>query len=268
MKEQIRKQLGLDVPIWIQYGRWVSGVFRGDLGMMMWADVPVSEELGARLPVTVELGLMALATSLLISLPIGVYSAIRQDTVGDYVARSFAILCIALPGFWIGTMVVVLPARYLGWTPPEIYVPFAKDPADNLLHIQIPGVITGMASAGINMRMTRTMMLEVLRQDYIRTAWSKGLGERVIIVRHALKNAFIPVITIIGLQVPVVVSGTVIIEQIFSLPGIGRMLVNATFERDYTTLSGITFVIAIFILFVNLLIDLTYAYLDPRLKYT
>lgn len=157
MKEQIRKQLGLDVPIWVQYGRWVSGVFRGDLGMMMWADIPVSEEFGARLPVTVELGLMALATSLLISLPIGIYSAIRQDTVGDYIARSFAILCIALPGFWIGTMVVVLPARYLGWTPSVIYVPFAKDPAENLLQVLIPGVITGMASAGINMRMTRTM---------------------------------------------------------------------------------------------------------------
>jgi peptide/nickel transport system permease protein len=268
MKEVIAKQLGLDVPVHVQYGRWMGGIiFRGDLGTMMWQNIPITEELKFRLPITFELGILALLTSLIISFPIGIYSAIRQDTIGDYAGRSFAILCIGVPGFWLGTMVMVIPTYYLGWAPPILYVPFGENPGENLIQFIIPGVILGMATAGINMRMTRTMMLEVLRQDYIKTAWSKGLRERVIITRHALKNALIPVVTIVGLQIPILVGGTVIIETIFNLPGMGRMLVDATFSRDYTTLSGVTFVIAIFIMFSNLIVDLTYAWLDPRVRY-
>ena len=267
MRAKIAAQLGLDAPIYVQYGRWMGGILRGDLGDMLWADIPITEELLKRLPVTVELGVIAIIASILISFPIGIYSGIRQDTVVDYIARSFAILCIAVPGFWLGTMVVVLPAVYLNWSPAVFYIPFIDDPGGNFIQFIIPGIILGMATAGINMRMTRTMMLEVLRQDFVRTAWAKGLREKIIVFRHVLKNALIPVITIIGLQIPIVVGGAVIIEQIFNLPGLGRMLVRATAERDYTTLSGVTFLIAIFVLFVNLLVDLSYGYLDPRVRY-
>jgi peptide/nickel transport system permease protein len=268
MKEVIAKQLGLDVPVHVQYGRWMGGILlRGDLGTMMWQKIPITEELKYRLPITFELGILALLIGLMISFPIGIYSAIQQDTMGDYVGRSFAILCIAVPGFWLGTMVMVLPPYYFGWSPSVLYVPFQENPGENLIQFIIPAAILGMATAGINMRMTRTMMLEVLRQDYIRTAWAKGVRERIIITRHALKNALIPVVTIVGLQIPVLVGGTVIIETIFNLPGMGRMLVDATFSRDYTTLSGVTFFIAIFIMICNLIVDLTYAWLDPRIQY-
>jgi peptide/nickel transport system permease protein len=268
MREVIAKQLGLDVPVHVQYGRWMGGILlRGDLGTMMWQKIPITEELKYRLPITFELGILALLIGLMISFPIGIYSAIQQDTIGDYAGRSFAILCIAVPGFWLGTMVMVLPPYYFGWSPPVLYVPFRENPTENLIQFIIPAAILGMATAGINMRMTRTMMLEVLRQDYIRTAWAKGVRERIIITRHALKNALIPVVTIVGLQIPVLVGGTVIIETIFNLPGMGRMLVDATFSRDYTTLSGVTFFIAVFIMFCNLIVDLTYVWLDPRVQY-
>ena len=268
MGAEIAKQLGMDKPIIIQYGKWIGDIlFRGDLGTMLWQKVPITEELKYRLPITFELGILALITGLLIAFPIGIYSAIRQETISDYIGRSFAILCIAIPGFWLGTMMMVIPPYYFGWSPPVLHIPFRENPSQNLLQFIIPAVILGMASAGINMRMTRTMMLEVLRQDYIRTAWSKGLRERIIIIRHGLKNALIPVVTIVGLQIPVLIGGTVIIETIFNLPGMGRMLVDAIFQRDYPTLSGVTFLVAAFIMLSNLLVDITYSWLDPRIRY-
>jgi len=268
MREQIAKELGLDKPVWAQYGDWIWGILsRGDLGNRLWEGTPVTAEILERLPVTFELGVWAVVTGLLISFPVGAYSAIRQDTIGDYVGRSFAIACIALPGFWIATLVVVLPSIWVGWSPQIDIVPFTQNPAAHMVQFVIPGAILGMSMAGINMRMTRTMMLEVLRQDYIRTAWAKGLKERVIVIRHALKNALIPVVTIIGLQVPIVVGGSVIIEDIFMLPGIGRLVVGSAFQRDYTALSGAVLFISTGVLFINLLVDLTYAWLDPRVQY-
>jgi len=267
-KELLTKELGMDKPVWEQYGVWIGGVItRGDLGTRLWEKSSVTEEVLRRLPVTFELGLMGLVTAILISFPIGIYSGIRQDTIGDYVGRSIAILCIALPGFWIGTLVVTLPSIWWNWSPPIRVVDFVDNPIENLGQFIIPGVIVGMGMAGANMRMVRTMMLEVLRQDYIRTAWAKGLRERVVVVRHALKNAMIPVITVIGLNVPILIGGTVIIEQIFTLPGIGRLVVSSAFERDYPTLSGTVFFIAGGVMFINLLVDLTYAWLDPRVQY-
>jgi len=267
-RQALEHDLGLDVPIYVQYVTWVGDIFlHGDLGDSLWTSTSVTEEILSRLPVTFELGLMALVVALLIAIPIGVYSAIRQDTVGDYVGRSFAILCIAVPGFWLGTMVVVFPSLWWGWSPPIMLIPFTEDPMGNLGMFMLPAVVLGMAMAGVTMRMSRTMMLEVLRQDYIRTAWSKGLRERVIVMRHSLKNALIPVITIVGLQVPLLIGGAVIIEQIFCLPGIGRLILNATFARDYPIVTGVMFVMALFILVVNLVVDLTYAYLDPRVQY-
>jgi peptide/nickel transport system permease protein len=260
--------MGLDVPVHIQYVRWIGNIIlHGDLGDSLWDKSSVSEEVSRRIPVTLELGFLALVVSQIIALPIGIYSAIRQDTGGDYIARTFAILCISLPGFWIGTMVVVFPSIWWNWSPATILIPLVEDPLGNLQMFIIPAVIMGMLLSGVTMRMTRTMMLEVLRQDYIRTAWSKGLKERVIIIRHALKNALIPVITIVGLQMPVMIGGSVVMEQIFCLPGIGRLLVEATFERDYPVISGVMLFFAVGILIINLAVDLTYGYFDPRVQY-
>ncbi|HEX9976932.1 MAG TPA: ABC transporter permease [Dehalococcoidales bacterium] len=264
---RLRQQMGLDKPIYVQYGRWVGSAFRGDLGESLWSGRSITSEMGAKLPISLELGIMAMITALIIALPIGIYSAIRQDTGGDYVGRSFAILCISLPGFWLGTMVIVFPSVWWNWTPSMEYIPLFSDPGTNLVQFIIPAVIMGMVMSGNTMRMTRTMMLEVLRQDYIRTAWSKGLVERVVVTRHALKNALIPVVTIIGLQVPILIGGTAIMEQIFVLPGVGRYLVEALGRRDYPILSGINLIMASFVLIVNLVVDLVYAYLDPRVQY-
>jgi len=273
----IEHELGLDVPILTQYGRWIgvwpgedgsfSGIFQGDLGTSLWKDTPVLEEIAARWPVTLELGLMGLIIAQLIALPIGIYSALRQDTWGDYIGRSFAILCIAVPGFWLATIIIVFPSIWWGYSPPIMLIRFTEDPIGNLRMFIVPAIVLGMAISGSTMRMTRTMMLEVLRQDYIRTAWAKGLRERVVILRHALKNALIPVITVIGYWVPVMIGGTVIIEQIFGLPGMGRLLLDATQNRDYTIVSGVTLIFAFGMVFINLMIDLTYAYLDPRVHY-
>ena len=263
----VKEKLGLDVPIYTQYGRWIWGVFQGDLGKSMWTNRPVTQILTERLPVSLELGIMAIIIGLIIALPIGIYSAMRQDTAGDYIGRTFAILCIALPSFWLGTIVVVLPSVWWGWSPSLNYVSFVKNPLGNLEAFIIPAIILGMTMSGVTMRMTRTMMLEVLRQDYIRTAWSKGLTERTIVTRHAMKNAFIPVVTIIGLQLPVLIGGSVVLEQIFTLPGIGMLLIESITKRDYTIVSGVNLVMAAFVLIINLAVDVTYAYLDPRVHY-
>ncbi|MBI3040978.1 MAG: ABC transporter permease [Chloroflexi bacterium] len=277
MEADIRHKLGLDVPVHIQYGRWlgivrqedgnIHGIFQGNLGDSLWRKVPVKEEILQRLPVTLELGAFGIITALILALPIGVYSAIRQDTGGDYLGRTIAILAISLPSFWVGTMVVVYPSIWWGWAPAMEYINPAQNLPANLIQFLIPGIIMGMLTSGSTMRITRTMMLEVLRQDYIRTAWAKGLSERTIIVRHAMKNALIPVVTVIALRVPLLIGGTVVIETIFSLPGIGRLLVDALNKRDYPIISGINLMLAVFVLLMNLLVDLTYGYLDPRVVY-
>ena len=276
-RDVLERQLGLDVPQIVQYGRWLgvvpqadggfSGVFQGDLGSSWWRGLPVVDLLGSAWPVTLELALMGLIITQLIALPIGVYSALRQDEWGDYIGRSFAILCVSVPGFWLATLVIVFPAIWWGYMPPIMLVHFTEDPIGNLRMFIVPAIILGMALAGVTMRMTRTMMLEVLRQDYIRTAWAKGLGERVVVLRHTLKNALIPVITIIGLGVPFLLGGTVIIEQIFVLPGMGRLIIDAVQHRDCPLINGIMLLFAVILVLVNLMVDLTYAYLDPRVHY-
>jgi peptide/nickel transport system permease protein len=251
----------------IQYVHWLGDVFRGDLGNSLWTKVPVIDEVSTRLPVSTELGLLALIIGQIIALPIGVYSAIRQDSAGDYVGRSLAIMCIAVPSFWLGTMIMVFPAIWWGWTPPMKYIPLFDDPVGNIGQFILPSIILGMVLSGTTMRMTRTMMLEVLRQDYIRTAWAKGLSERTVVMRHALKNALIPVVTIVGMQLPLLIGGSVVLEQIFCLPGIGQYLLKVINQRDYPVISGINLIMAVFVLIMNLLVDLTYAYLDPRIHY-
>ncbi len=276
-RQSLEKAMGLDVPISIQYGRWLGvmpqedggyrGLVQGDTGKSLWKNQPVTVLLIQRLPVSLELGVIALLTALLTSIPIGVYSAIRQDTVADYVARSVSILFISVPAFWIGTMIMVYPAIWWRWSPSLEYIPFTRDPVGNLLQFLIPGFIMGMVLGGTLMRVTRTMMLEVLRQDYVKTAWSKGLSERTVIWRHMLKNALIPVVTVVGIVVPVVIGGAVVIEQIFALPGVGLLMYEALTFRDYPVISGINLFLATIVIVSNLTVDLTYAWLDPRVQY-
>jgi peptide/nickel transport system permease protein len=266
--EDIKRSLGLDVPIHIQYVRWVSDiVLRGDFGKSMWRGTPVAREIAERVPVTIELGTLAIFFAWIVAIPVGVYSAMRQDTVGDYIGRSFAILNLAVPGFWLGTMVVVFPALWWDWSPSVRLIRFTDDPLGNLGMFIVPALIMGMSMSATTMRMTRTMMLEVLRNDYIRTAWAKGLRERVVIVRHALKNALIPIVTIFGMQIEAIVGGAVIMEQIFGLPGLGRMMLDGINARDYPIVSAVMVFVAIVVLTMNLIVDLTYGFLDPRMKY-
>jgi len=276
-RAQIERELGLDAPALVQYGRWMgvvpqmdgsfSGIFQGDLGASWWRRMSTVKLIALSWPVTFQLGLMGLIIAQLIALPIGIYSALRQDKWGDYIGRSFAILCISIPGFWLGTLVIVFPSIWWGYMPPIMLIPFTEDPIGNLRMFIVPAIVLGMGMAGITMRMTRTMMLEVLRQDYIRTAWAKGLRERVVIMRHALKNALIPVITLVGIQLPVMIGGTVIIEQIFVLPGMGRLLLSSVLKRDEPLASGVILFFAGALVLINLMVDLTYAYLDPRIHY-
>ena len=264
----LERKLGLDVPMPVQYGRWLGQILlRGSLGESLMGHGTVEERIIERLPVTVELGVVAIAIGLLIALPVGVYSAIRQDTAADYVGRSVAIIGLSTPNFWLGIMVMIYPAIWWAWSPPLELVAFAEDPLGNLAMFVIPSLILGTYLSAATMRMTRTMMLEVLRQDYIRTAWSKGLKERVVIVRHAIKNALIPVLTLIGLQMPILVGGSVIMENIFNLPGLGRLMVAALEERDYTMISGINLFFATTVVGINLMTDLLCAFLDPRVRY-
>ena len=265
----VERRLGLDVPVYVQYGRWMGGIFlHGSLGESLMGRGAVEEKIIGRLPVTIELGALAIFIGLVIALPVGIYSAMRQDTVADYLGRSIAIIGLATPNFWLAIMVMIYPTIWWGWVPPLELVSFTEDPLGNLAVFLIPSLILGTASAAATMRMTRTMMLEVLRQDYIRTAWSKGLKERAVVTRHAVKNALIPVVSLIGLQLPILVGGSVIMENIFNLPGLGRLMLFALDERDYPMVSGINLFFATMVVAINLLIDLIYPYLDPRVRYS
>ncbi|MBO4221838.1 MULTISPECIES: ABC transporter permease [Bradyrhizobium] len=265
-REQLVQALGLDKPMAEQYLIWIAGILKGDFGRSLWQSTPVLELVLQRLPVTFELGVIALAVGLVIALPIGVYSAVRQDTVGDFVARSFSILLLAVPSFWMGTMVMVFPSIWWGWSPEVNYVKFADDPIQNLKQIIVPAMVLGASLSAVTMRMTRTMMLEVLRQDYIRTARAKGLNQRLVIMRHALRNALIPVITLVGLQAPLLIGGAIIIEQIFVIPGMGLLLLEAVNQRDYPIVTGVFLTVGLAVMLINLMVDLSYGLLDPRVR--
>ena len=282
-REALERMLGLDVPVHVQYGRWIgvlptpdwvtgeshfNGLLQGTFGESIIGGWSIEERIIGRLPVTFELGLLAIVIGLLIALPVGIYSAIRQDTATDYVGRTAAILGMATPNFWLAIMVMLYPAIWWGWSPSVEYIPLVEDPLGNLGMFIIPSVILGTAMSAATMRMTRTMMLEVLRQDYIRTAWSKGLNERVVIMRHAIKNALIPIVTLIGLQLPLLVGGAVIMEEIFALPGIGRLFLDSLEGRDYPMIQGVNLFLSAFVMLSILLTDMIYPYLDPRVRYT
>jgi peptide/nickel transport system permease protein len=276
-RANLEKALGLDAPVYVQYIRWLGvapkkngeyqGVFQGNFGKSLWKNEDVSKLIVERLPVSIELGILAIITAILVAFPIGIYSAIRQDTLGDYLGRSVAVLFISVPSFWIATLIFVYPPIWWGWSPPAKYISFFNNFGGNLLQFIIPGFITGMMMGGTLMRMLRTMMLETLRQDYIRTAWAKGLKERAVIIGHALKNALLPVVTILGGMIPMVIAGEIVMEQIFALPGVGILTFQALGQRDYPLIQGITMLLALIVLLSNVVVDLVYAWIDPRVQY-
>jgi len=265
--ERIKKELGLDVPIYTQYLRWIGGVLRGDLGESLWKKTKVAEEIAPRIPVTLEVTILSMAVSLLVAFIAGISSAIRHDTIIDHIGRSFATLAMCVPGFWLGTMVMIFPAVWWGWSPPIKLIHFSADPIGNLQMFIIPSIINGLLAIGITMRFIRTTALDVLRQDYIRTAWSKGIRERTVIFRHVLKNSLIPVVTLLGLILRAMIGGTVIIETIFALPGLGRLVLESALNRDYPLIVGVMLFLAVIVLLINLLIDISYGWLDPRIRY-
>ncbi len=265
--DELRAKLGLDRPIYVQYFEWIGRVVRGDLGESLWTRRPVSEELARRLPVTLALGALATMFAIAIALPVGVISAARQDTMKDYVARSLAVLGLSVPGFWLATLVIVLPAIWWGWRPATGFTELADSPLAWLRQFLLPALILGVASSAAIMRLTRGMLLEVLRQDYVRTAWAKGLAERIIVLKHSLKNAMIPVITVLGIQIAQIIGGTVIIESIFGFPGMGRFLFEAIVQRDYPVIQGVNLIVVSTIVGINLAVDTLYATLDPRIRF-
>jgi len=266
-RASLEAALGLDQPMWRQYVVWAGAALGGDLGRSLWENAPVSGLILQRLPVTLELGALALLVSISVGIAIGIYSAVRQDTAGDYTARSFSLLMLSVPGFWLGTLVMVFPSVWWRWSPELEFVPLLEDPARNLSHVMIPAILLGLSLSAVTMRMTRTMMLEVLRQDYVRTARAKGLSETTVILRHALRNSLIPVVTLIGLQAPLLIGGAVIMEQIFLLPGMGSLFLDAVFARDYPIVTGVFLVVGVSVLLINLAVDLAYGYLDPRVRH-
>ena len=266
--EAFRTEHGLNDPLPTQYVRWIGDLARFDLGdSLRGRDQSVLAEIGKRIPVTFELALFALLFSLVISFPAGIISAVRQDSAMDYASRIFSMAGLAIPSFVIGSMMITLPAIWWGWIPPIRYTPFLTDPMANMSQFILPGIALGAGLAGSVTRMIRSQLLEVLRQDYIRTAHAKGLSGRLIISRHALRNALIPVLTVIGLQLGVLLGGTIIIESIFALPGLGRLMIESINLRDYPTIQGVVVLMSFIYVGVNLLVDLSYAWLDPRIRY-
>ncbi|MEX2080752.1 MAG: ABC transporter permease [Dehalococcoidia bacterium] len=268
-REALLKEFQLDDNVAVQYVRWLGQLVRFDLGHSIISGRSVWSELDNRLPVTFQLGVMAIFFSMLVAIPIGIFSAIRQDTAMDYVGRSFAISLLAAPGFWVAILLITLAGRYFTWgVPPREFPLLQDDPVSNLKAMAVPAMILGGGLSGSVMRFTRSTMLEVQRQDYIRTAWSKGLAERTVVVRHALRNALIPVVTVIGLQLPVLVGGTVIIESIYSIPGMGRYYISAINQHDYPVIQAINIIVAVVVVFANLGVDMLYSVLDPRIRYS
>jgi peptide/nickel transport system permease protein len=265
--EELRERLGLNQPVIVQYAQWLGGLLTGNWGTSLWTGRTIGEELTQRIPLTLQFGAMTMLISLIVSIPIGVISAIRQDRAVDYVTRSAAILGLSLPPFWIATILLVFGSIWFKWGPRQ-WVPFTDDPWGSVMALLVPALILGVDRAASLMRMTRAMMLEVLRQDYVRTAWSKGLRERVVVTRHALRNALIPVVTILGLQVPAILGGSVVMETIFNLPGTGKFMLDAIQARDYPMVQVMNMVFATFVLFTNLVVDLAYGYINPRIRYS
>jgi peptide/nickel transport system permease protein len=263
----MRHQLGLDQPIVVQFGRWLWGVVQLDFGTSLWTGQPVMEELLVRLPLSLELAILATVISVTIAIPLGMVAAIRQDSWVDYVVRVVSIGGLAIPSFWIGILCILFLVIYFGWGPPLEFTPPWVSPWANLQQLIWPVVTVGYRYSAVTTRMTRSTLLEIMREDYIRTAWAKGLRERAVVVRHGLKNAMLPVITLVGTEFAFLIGGLVVTETVFTLNGVGRFVVDAVAHRDYPVVQALVFLIAFSFVIVNLLVDLTYAWFDPRIRY-
>ena len=266
-RAKVEALLGLDDPAPLAYVKWLWGILHLDFGKSILGRTSILEEIAWRWPVTIELSIFAMFFTIVFGVPLGILAAVKQESFLDYLTRSLAVLGLSLPSFWIGVMVVTLSAIYLGWLPRQDWVTFQEDPIRNISIMIVPSIILALHYIARVMRMMRGTLLEVLRQDYIRTAWAKGLRERAVLVRHASKNAMIPVVTLLGLELVNLLSGTVVIEVIFDLPGLGHYTLEALQFRDYGTVQGIIFLYAIVVIVVNLVIDLSYSFLDPRVSY-
>ena len=263
----LRAYFGLDQPLYQQYWTWLSSLLRGDFGYSIRTGRPVLVEITERLPATLELAVAATAIAVAIGLPLGLLSAVRPRSRADVIARIGGLIGLSLPSFWLGTLIIVFFSLYLRWLPNTGgYVDFVHDPLGNVALIVLPAVTLGVALAAATMRMTRSAMLDVLSADYVRTAWAKGLAGALIVRRHVLKNGLIVVVTLLGIQVGQLLGGTVVVEEIFSIPGVGRMLLAAIVQRDYALVQGGVLVIAILFVLVNIVVDLLYGYLDPRIR--
>ena len=265
-REALRTELGLNDPLPVQFLRWLGGALRGDLGDSLWSRRPVIDQIGQALEPTILLGLLAVLVGVLIAIPLGVVSAVTRNSPIDYLARFVAIGGISLPDFWVGLMVIIALSRWFGYYSGGRYVRFIDDPLGNLELLYLPALILGIRLSAGTARITRSAMLEVLNADYVRTARAKGLQERTVVVRHALRNALIPIVTVVGAQLGLVVGGTVIMESLFAIPGMGSLTLRALTTRDYPQLQANVLVLATFIVFVNIVVDLWYGYLDPRIR--
>ena len=264
---KIRETLGLNRPLAVQYVDWLWGVITLDAGKSLWSSEPVFRELGRRIPLTTEIALLATAISLLVAIPTGVLSAVRQGTWIDYSTRVFSIAGLSLPNFWVGTLIILLLVYQFRWTPPLGYVSFFEDPWKNIQQVIWPALALGYSQAAIISRMTRSSLLEVLREDYVRTARAKGLAEKAVIIRHAIRNALLPVITLAAVQFGYVLGGTTVMETVFNLPGVGRFLVDAIGHRDYPVVQTLVLMFAMIFVLINLVVDILYTQLDPRIRF-
>jgi len=269
--QAIRHELGTDKPLWRQYVNYLGKISRGDFGTSFITGHSVTSELRGRLVASMELGALQILISLAIAVPIGVVAAVRQDTWVDYVLRFTAVLGLAIPAFYLGTLLLLLATKVVGWTPPLIptaYREIWQDPAANLKMMALPALAGGFAEAAVIMRLLRSELLEVLRQDYVRTAWAKGLRERAVLTRHAMRNAMAPVVTIIGLLIGVLFGGNVVLESMFSVPGAGQFIVISLEQSDFPVVQGVVLIVAVALVTTNLVVDLAYAWIDPRIRYS
>jgi len=265
--EAERARLGLDRPIWDQFVQWIVGIGRLNLGLSMWTGAPISQEIAIRVPLSLQLAIMATLIAVALAVPLGVLSALRRNTWIDYGIQIFSVAGLATPSFWLGILMIFVLLTYFHWLPPLTFTSLFRDPKANLAQLIWPALAVGYRTTAVTTRMTRSALLEVLREDYIRTAWSKGLAERPVVLRHALRNAFIPVMAVIGLEFAFLIGGLVVTEQVFNLNGIGRLFVDAVTRRDYTLIQGLLLLVAFVYIAVNFINDLLFAWLDPRITY-
>lgn len=268
VQQTLRKMFGLTDPAPVQYLNWLRDLAQGNFGYSFRSRLPVAPQIGQTLPVTIELALLAMFISTMIAIPLGILSAIRRNTPLDLIARLFGLVGLSMPSFWIGVLLILVSSTVFNWLPSLIYVSPFKNPLENLTQMAMPAIALALPLMGVVMRMARSAILEVLNQDYIRTARAKGLAELGVLIRHALRNALIPIVTVMGIQLGRLLGGAVIVEQIFGLPGIGNLLISAITERDYPMVQGAILIIGCLFVVVQFLVDLSYAYIDPQIRYT